>query len=126
MSGAGTPPAPSPSRTIYIDGRPRPPGALVWPNKNAADQLDFSIDYSGWLMDAFGGQAGAINVESINVAVTGDGKLTTVSQSLVGSALIFILSAGTPGQQYSFGVSVSTTTAPVLTATAAISLTINL
>jgi hypothetical protein len=92
---------------------------------NAGATLDYSLDYTGWLQDALGGQAGAINAESIDVTVTGDGQLTTVSQSLVGGALIFILSGGTPGQQYVFGVSVSTTAAPVLTLPLSAVLTIN-
>jgi hypothetical protein len=125
MSGAGTPPAPSPSRTLYIDGRARPPAPLAWPNMTPGSTLDFAVDYTAWLADALGGQAGSINQASIGVAISGDGQLVTVSRSFVGNALIFVFTGGTAGAQYGFSIIVSTTAAPNLTLALQITLTIN-
>jgi hypothetical protein len=119
------PPYGSPSRTLFIDGRPRPPLPLAWQNMNAGDVLDYTVDYSAWLLDAYNGQSSGINSASIAVSVQGDGQLTIVSQNLVGAQLIFILSGGTAGQLYQFSVTVGTTASPALTLTLPVNLTVN-
>ena len=86
---------------------------LAWPNKSAAEVLDYAVDFSA----EFTGDATVDTIASQAVAIVpGDGSLAASALANAGQVVSLRLSAGVAATQYSVMVTATMTSGRVVNA----------
>jgi len=89
--------------------------ALVWPNKDPEEVLDYPVQFDDWLIAGLDIAVGATVVQE---GISTPGGLTDLivdGAFVAGKSIVTWLSAGTDGETYTFKITANDTGTPVRT-----------
>lgn len=89
--------------------------ALVWPNKDPEEVLDYPVQFDDWLVVGCDIAAGATVVQEGTSTPNGLTDLVVDGAFVSGKSIVTWLSAGTAGDTYTFKITASDTGSPVRT-----------
>ena len=89
--------------------------ALVWPNKDPEEVLDYPVQFDDWLIPGLDIAAGATVVQEGLSTPQGLTDLIVDNVFVAGKSIVTWLSAGTDGETYTFKITAMDTGAPIRT-----------
>jgi hypothetical protein len=89
--------------------------ALVWPNKDPEEVLDYPVQFDDWLVSGCDIAAGATVVQEGVSEPGGLTDLTVDGVFVAGKSIVTWLSAGTNDETYTFKITANDTGTPIRT-----------
>jgi hypothetical protein len=89
--------------------------ALVWPQKDPEEVLDYPVQFNDWLVSGLDIASGATVVQEGTSTPGGLTDLVVDGVFVAGKAIVTWLSAGTNGETYTFKITATDTGNPVRT-----------
>lgn len=89
--------------------------ALVWPQKDPEEVLDYPVQFDDWLVAGCDIAAGATVVQEGTSTPGGLTDLTVDGAFVAGKSIVTWLSGGTSGETYTFKITANDTGNPVRT-----------